>query len=155
MVTKDIGTLRSKDSEGEKNSSLKQQLNSLLYLRKVIDHRIHRLQGEDSDSFGVPSQVWRCHLGYDVAISGMTMTLPSQVWRWDLHGKSWKLIKFKLHRVSEYPTSLVFRSRTCNPFSSVPDFVCLCFYVHWSEKWSSFLDTFLQLLVYCDPKNGL
>ena len=57
MVSKDIGLLRSKDSEGEKNSSLKQQLNSLLYLRKVIDHRIHRLQGEDTDSFGVPSQV--------------------------------------------------------------------------------------------------
>jgi hypothetical protein len=57
MVTKDIGLLRSKDSEGEKNSSLKQQLNSLLYLRKVIDHRIHRLQSEDTDSFGVPSQV--------------------------------------------------------------------------------------------------
>ena len=57
VVTKDIGMIRSKDSEGEKNSSLKQQLNSLLYLRKVIDHRIHRLQSEDTDSFGVPSQV--------------------------------------------------------------------------------------------------
>jgi hypothetical protein len=56
-VTKDIGLLRAKDSEGEKNASLKQQLNSLLYLRKIIDHRIHRLQSEDSDSFGVPSQV--------------------------------------------------------------------------------------------------
>lgn len=57
VVSKDIGTLRSKDSEGEKNSSLKQQLNSLLYLRKVLDHRIHRLQSADTDSFGVPSQV--------------------------------------------------------------------------------------------------
>jgi hypothetical protein len=92
MVTKDIGTLRSKDSEGEKNSSLKQQLNSLLYLRKVIDNRIHRLQGEDSDSFGVPSQVGGVHK----KVSGM----GKQSWSRDFWGvaiitSAWKTLVSK------------------------------------------------------------
>jgi len=46
------------DSLGEKNASLKQQLNSLLYLKKIIDNRMNRLHTKDTDSYGEPSQVY-------------------------------------------------------------------------------------------------
>ena len=41
-VTKEISYLRSNDSKSENDGSLKQQLNSLLYLKKNVDARIHR-----------------------------------------------------------------------------------------------------------------
>ncbi|XP_059091877.1 sorting nexin-13-like [Tigriopus californicus] len=61
IVSDHINHLRSNDSKGEEDSSLKQQLNSLLNLRKSIDNRINRLQsGSDTDSIGVPTHVdWR------------------------------------------------------------------------------------------------
>ena len=58
MVNSEISYLRSNDSKGELDSTLKQQLNSLLYLRKVINGRIHHIQsGSDTDSIGIPSQI--------------------------------------------------------------------------------------------------
>lgn len=64
-VNKEVSFLRSNDSKAEMDSSLKQQLNSLLYLRNVIDTRIHRLQGgSDSDSIGLPAHVdWNQMVG--------------------------------------------------------------------------------------------
>ena len=54
MVTKEISFIRSNDSKGDSDSSLKQQLNSLLYLTKVIENRIKRLNsGSDIDSLVV------------------------------------------------------------------------------------------------------
>nr|CAD7577198.1 unnamed protein product [Timema californicum] len=51
MVTKEIAQLRSRDSGGDEDTSVKQQLSSLLYVRKVIDNRTQRLQeGSDTDS---------------------------------------------------------------------------------------------------------
>jgi sorting nexin-13 len=44
---------RSRDSGREDDASVKQQLSSLLYVRKVIENRLHRLkEGADSDSVG-------------------------------------------------------------------------------------------------------
>ena len=43
MVSKEISFIRSNDSKGDSDSSLKQQLNSLLFLTKVIETRIKRL----------------------------------------------------------------------------------------------------------------
>ncbi len=65
LATKEICFLRQNDSKGEVDSSLKQQLNSLLALRKSIDTRIHRLQsGSETDSIGVPAQIdWNQTIG--------------------------------------------------------------------------------------------
>lgn len=65
IVSREISILRSNDSRGEEDSSLKQQLNSLLSLRKAIDARIHRLQsGSETDSIGLPAQVdWNQTIG--------------------------------------------------------------------------------------------
>ena len=41
-VSKEISYLRSNDSKSENDASLKQQLNSLLFLKKNIDARIYR-----------------------------------------------------------------------------------------------------------------
>ncbi|XP_067006541.2 sorting nexin-13 [Anabrus simplex] len=58
LVTKEIGQLRSRDSGGEDDTSIKQQLSSLIYLRKVIDNRLTRLkEGADTDSVGLPSHI--------------------------------------------------------------------------------------------------
>ena len=64
-VTKEISFIRSNDSKGELDSSLKAQLNSLLYLKKAIDARINRIQsGSDSDSMGIPAHVdWNQMIG--------------------------------------------------------------------------------------------
>jgi sorting nexin-13 len=44
---------RSRDSGREDDASVKQQLSSLLYVRKVIENRLQRLkEGADSDSVG-------------------------------------------------------------------------------------------------------
>ena len=59
MVSEEIAYLRSNDSKGDLDSSLKQQLNSLLFIRKVISNRIRVVQsgGSDTDSMGIPSQI--------------------------------------------------------------------------------------------------
>ena len=65
MVSKEISFIRSNDSKGDSDSSLKQQLNSLLFLMKVIDTRIKRLNsGADIDSVGIPTFVdWNQEIG--------------------------------------------------------------------------------------------
>ncbi|KAJ9575635.1 hypothetical protein L9F63_007496, partial [Diploptera punctata] len=58
MVSKEIAQLRSRDSGGDDDTSVKQQLSSLLYVRKVIENRLQRLkEGTDSDSVGLPSHI--------------------------------------------------------------------------------------------------
>ena len=59
MVTEEIGSLRSNDSKG--GSEQKQQLNSLLYLRKVIDARIHVLQSGAIDSDSISGLIAGSH----------------------------------------------------------------------------------------------
>ena len=63
MVSKEISLIRSNDHEGELAS--KSQLNSLLFLTKVIESRIKRLKsGGDSDSVGIPARVdWNQMIG--------------------------------------------------------------------------------------------
>ena len=65
IVSHEISVLRSNDSRGEEDSSLKPQLNSLLSLRKAIDARINRLQsGSETGSIGLPAQVdWNQTIG--------------------------------------------------------------------------------------------
>ncbi|XP_033608688.1 sorting nexin-13 isoform X2 [Cryptotermes secundus] len=58
MVSREIAQLRSRDSGREDDASVKQQLSSLLYVRKVIENRLHRLkEGADSDSVDLPSHI--------------------------------------------------------------------------------------------------
>lgn len=58
IVTREITQLRSRDSGGEDDTAIKQQLSSLLYVRKVIDNRLQRLkEGSDTDSVGLPSHI--------------------------------------------------------------------------------------------------
>ncbi|XP_069691932.1 sorting nexin-13-like [Periplaneta americana] len=58
MISKEIAQLRSRDSGGEDDAAVKQQLSSLLYVRKVIENRLQRLkEGADSDSVGLPSHI--------------------------------------------------------------------------------------------------
>ncbi|XP_049843380.1 sorting nexin-13-like isoform X2 [Schistocerca gregaria] len=53
IVVREIAQLRSRDSGGEDDTWVKQQLSSLQYLRKVVDARLQRLKdGADSDSAG-------------------------------------------------------------------------------------------------------
>lgn len=66
MVQKEVSFIRSNDSKGELDSSLKSQLNSLLYLVKVIDNRIKRLKSGaiDVDTVGIPaSEDWNQRIG--------------------------------------------------------------------------------------------
>ncbi|XP_076756780.1 sorting nexin-13 [Xylocopa sonorina] len=57
IVCKEIAHLRSKDSGGEDDLSVKQQLNSLLYVRKILETRIIGMQeGLDSESDGIGAQ---------------------------------------------------------------------------------------------------
>ncbi|XP_043222117.1 sorting nexin-13-like [Amphibalanus amphitrite] len=57
-VNKEIALLRSRDIGGDETDEVKDQMSSMLYVRKTIDHRIHRLQeGSDTDSAGLPSQI--------------------------------------------------------------------------------------------------
>ncbi|GAB6032695.1 sorting nexin 13 [Chamberlinius hualienensis] len=56
-VNHEIAVQRSKDSGGEDDAAIKQQLNSLLFVKRVIDHRLQRLQeGVDTDSSGLPAR---------------------------------------------------------------------------------------------------
>lgn len=58
IVVREIAQLRSRDSGGEDDTWVKQQLSSLQYLRKVIDARLQRIKdGADSDSAGLPAQL--------------------------------------------------------------------------------------------------
>jgi len=53
LVSEEIAYLRSNDSRSEMDSTLKQQLNSLLYIRKVITNRIHAVESglaDDADA---------------------------------------------------------------------------------------------------------
>lgn len=66
MVNKEISFIRSNDSKGEGDSTLKQQLNSLLFLNKSIESRMKRLRsgGSDADSVGIPAHVdWNQMIG--------------------------------------------------------------------------------------------
>ena len=64
MVCDEISCLRSNDSKG--GSGQKQQLNSLLYLRKVIDARIHVLQSGAIDSDSISGLIAGSHYGSNV-----------------------------------------------------------------------------------------
>jgi sorting nexin-13 len=64
MVNEEISCLRSNDSKG--GSEQKQQLNSLLYLRKVIDARIHVLQSGAIDSDSISGLIAGSHFGSNV-----------------------------------------------------------------------------------------
>lgn len=58
IVSREISFLRSRDSGGDDDTVIKQQLSSLLYVRKVLDNRLGRLnQGLDNDSSGKNSTV--------------------------------------------------------------------------------------------------
>ena len=58
MVQKEISHIRSNDSKGDLDSTLKSRLNSLLYLVKVIESRIKRLKsGSEIDPVGIPTKV--------------------------------------------------------------------------------------------------
>ncbi|KDR10032.1 Sorting nexin-13 [Zootermopsis nevadensis] len=58
MISREIAQLRSRDSGREDDTAVKQQLSSLLYVRKVIENRLQRLkEGADSDSVGLPSHI--------------------------------------------------------------------------------------------------
>ena len=75
IATREINVLRQNDSKSEADSSLKQQLNSLLHLRKSIDARIHRLQsGSETDSIGVPVQIdWNQMIGPGLKLFSLPM----------------------------------------------------------------------------------
>jgi len=51
MLSREIALLRSHDLGGEDDILIKQQLSSLLYVKKIIEHRLLKLQeGSDNDS---------------------------------------------------------------------------------------------------------
>lgn len=55
IVCKEIAHLRSKDSGGDDDISVKQQLNSLVYVKKILESRIISMQeGLDMESDGAP-----------------------------------------------------------------------------------------------------
>jgi len=57
LVTKEVARLRSRD-KSEDNEGSRLQLNSLLYLRKVIDTKINRIQsGFSGNSYGLPANI--------------------------------------------------------------------------------------------------
>ena len=58
LVTKEISRLRSCDSVSDDEDGGRLQLNSLLYLKKVIDTKISRLQsGFSGNSYGIPANI--------------------------------------------------------------------------------------------------
>lgn len=58
LLSKEIAQVRSRDSGREDDTWVKQQLSSLLYVLKVIDSRLARLQeGAETDSVGLPANV--------------------------------------------------------------------------------------------------
>lgn len=63
-VTHEIAVQRSRDSGGDEDAEIKQQLNSLLFVQKVVDNRIRQLQeGIETDSSGLPSAIdWAKYL---------------------------------------------------------------------------------------------
>ncbi|CAN8021096.1 unnamed protein product [Ixodes persulcatus] len=58
IVAQEIAVQRSRDSGGDDDTVIKKQLNSLLYLKKVVENRLQRLNDGslDTDSTGLPSQ---------------------------------------------------------------------------------------------------
>lgn len=57
IVSKEIAHLRSKDSGGDDDLSVKQQLNSLLYVKKILETRIIGMQeGLESETDGIGAQ---------------------------------------------------------------------------------------------------
>lgn len=60
-VNHEIAVQRSKDSGGDDDIIIKQQLSSLLFVKRVVDHRLQRLQeGVDTDSAGLPTRIdWK------------------------------------------------------------------------------------------------
>lgn len=57
IVCKEIAHLRSKDSGGEDDLSVKQQLNSLLYVKKILETRIIGMQeGLETETDGIGAQ---------------------------------------------------------------------------------------------------
>ncbi|KAK6618548.1 hypothetical protein RUM43_012939 [Polyplax serrata] len=71
LVSKEISFLRSRDSGGDDDSVIKQQLSSLLYVTKVLDNRLARLQeGLDSDSLGLPTD---CLLNQSAKLVTLTL----------------------------------------------------------------------------------
>jgi len=64
-ILKELSILRSRDSQADDTDGAKNQLNSLLYLKKVVDGRINRLQsGFSSNSYGLPANIdWSSKIG--------------------------------------------------------------------------------------------
>jgi len=57
-ILKELTRLRSRDSHADDSDEAKNQLNSLLYLKKVVDSKINRLQsGFSSNSYGLPANI--------------------------------------------------------------------------------------------------
>ncbi|GFR13638.1 sorting nexin-13 [Trichonephila clavata] len=62
MVNHEIAVLRSKDTGGEDDADIKQQLGSLFYVRKVVETQMRRLSegSVDTDSTGMPTGIdWK------------------------------------------------------------------------------------------------
>ncbi|XP_077554623.1 sorting nexin-13-like [Haemaphysalis longicornis] len=62
IVLQEIAVQRSKDSGGNDDTVIKKQLNSLQYVKKVVEARLQRLNDGslDTDSTGLPSQIdWK------------------------------------------------------------------------------------------------
>ena len=58
MLQQEIDRLQSKDSKSQSSEDGRHQLNSLLYLRKLIDTRVTRLQnGFSGNSYGLPAYI--------------------------------------------------------------------------------------------------
>jgi len=58
LVSKEVTRLRSRDSKAEDSEGCRLQLNSLLYLRKVIETKINRIQsGFSGNSYGLPANI--------------------------------------------------------------------------------------------------
>ncbi|XP_023347857.1 sorting nexin-13 [Eurytemora carolleeae] len=76
-VVKEISRLRSRDSQADDTEEAKDQLNSLLYLKKVVDTRINRLQsGFSSNSYGIPANIdWSSK----ISASTKLLNLPLEV----------------------------------------------------------------------------
>ncbi|EEC04650.1 sorting nexin, putative [Ixodes scapularis] len=68
IVAQEIAVQRSRDSGGDDDTVIKKQLNSLLYLKKVVENRLQRLNDGslDTDSTGLPSLF---QLPFDVVLA--------------------------------------------------------------------------------------
>ena len=140
LVTKEIGILRSNDSKSENDSSLKQQLNSLLHLRKLIDSRIHRLQnGSETDSMGLPAQIdWNQMIGPG----------PCDFYAYSLHGSNKLLIGLKLFAL---PLEVILKSNIALSFfidymSSIGCQAYIFFYLN-IEGWKVSTEQQLSVLL--------